>query len=98
MSDEGSDQNDCLTESTPCQNLQSVLNRAMDGVDIYVTSDKLLLKRCKVSNCEVNSSLSYNIRRINSGKFNVICAGLYLNSKYYSVAHNTFEWSSCRVS
>ena len=78
MADEGSDQNDCHTESTPCQNLQTVLNRAMDGADIYVTSDTLLLQKKRFYHCEVKSSLSYNIQRINGGKFNVTCSGLYL--------------------
>ena len=73
MSDEGSDENDCSTESTPCQNLQIVLDRASDGADIYVTSDTLSLEDCKV-----NSSLSYNIMRINGEKFSVICSGLFV--------------------
>ena len=45
MSDYGSDQNDCHTESTPCKNLQAVLDRATDGAEIYVTSDALSLDR-----------------------------------------------------
>ncbi len=43
MSDLGSDDNDCHTELTPCKNLQTVLDRAQDGADIYVTSDTLSL-------------------------------------------------------
>ena len=74
VSDNGSDQNDCPMQSTPCQNLQTVLDRAMDGADIYVTSDTLSLYPCKV-----NSSLSYNIMRINGEKFSMMCSapGLY---------------------
>ncbi len=43
VSDSGSDDNDCHTEDEPCKNLQTVLNRAEDGADIYVTSDTLSL-------------------------------------------------------
>ena len=43
VSDGGSDQNDCHTESTPCRNLQTVLGRAADGAAIYVTSTTLSL-------------------------------------------------------
>ena len=38
VSDDGSDNNDCHSESAPCKNLQTVLDRATDGADIYVTS------------------------------------------------------------
>ena len=41
MSDYGSDENDCHSVSAPCRSLQTVLNRAADGADIYVTSDTL---------------------------------------------------------
>ena len=43
LSDSGSDNNDCHSESEPCKNLQTVLDRATDGADIYVTSDTLSL-------------------------------------------------------
>ena len=43
MSDDGSDDNDCHSESAPCKNLQTVLDRASDGADIYVTSRTLSL-------------------------------------------------------
>ena len=43
MSDSGSDENDCHTESAPCLNQQTVLDRATEGADIYVTSDTLSL-------------------------------------------------------
>ena len=43
MSDYGSDENDCLSESAPCKNLQTLLDRAQDGADIYVTSLTLSL-------------------------------------------------------
>ena len=43
MSDGGSDDNDCCLGSTPCRNLQTVLDRARDGAHIYVTSPTLSL-------------------------------------------------------
>ena len=43
VSDKGSDRYDCQTESTPCKNLQTALNRASDGAEIYVTSATLSL-------------------------------------------------------
>ena len=41
VSDEGSDKYNCQTESTPCKNLQTVLDRVSDGAEIYVTSETL---------------------------------------------------------
>ena len=43
VSDDGSDDNDCHSASAPCRNLQTVLNNATDGADIYVTFDTLSL-------------------------------------------------------
>ena len=43
MSDFGSDDNDCHSASSPCKNLQTVLDRATDRADIYVTSQTLAL-------------------------------------------------------
>ena len=43
ISVEGSDKSNCQTESTPCKNLQTVLDRASDGAEIYVTSEILSL-------------------------------------------------------
>ena len=43
MSDDGSDENYCHSELAPCKNLQSVIDRAIDGDTIYVTSDTLSL-------------------------------------------------------
>ena len=43
VSDKGSDVNNCQRKTTPCKNLQTVLNRATDGADIYVTSETLSL-------------------------------------------------------
>ena len=90
MSDSGSDDNDCHSASSPCRNLQTVLDRAADGADIYVTSETLPIndKNCtvtidiyytpkNVTCCKVNSSLSYSIRRTNGGTFTVTCSGFY---------------------
>ena len=93
LSDEGSDQYNCQTESTPCKNLQTVLDRATDGAEIYVTSEILSLDLVNDtiwykmpywpipvtgSCCLINSSLSYTLRNINGTKTNIICS-----SKYY---------------
>ena len=93
MSDDGSDDSDCHSASAPCRNLQTVLRRAADGADIYVTSETLPIndKNCTVAIagsfpdlylvnmtcCKVNSSLSYSIRRTNGGTFTVTCSGFY---------------------
>ena len=45
LSEFGSDDNDCHSEFTQCRNLQTVLERATDGADIYVTSWRLPLLR-----------------------------------------------------
>ena len=43
VSDFGSDDNNCHSASAPCRNLQTILDRAIDGADIYVTSNTLSL-------------------------------------------------------
>ena len=45
VSDDGSDDNNCHSASAPCRNLQTVLDRATDGADIYVTSNTLSLDK-----------------------------------------------------
>ena len=95
VSDEGSDKYNCQTESTPCKNLQTVLDRASDGAEIYVTSATLTLDlvydtlwykmafwrwTLTKSCCLINSSLSYTLRSINGTKTNIICS-----SKYYDI-------------
>ena len=93
VSDEGSDQYNCQTESSPCKNLQTVLDRASDGAEIYVTSEILSLDLFydtvwyKMSHwgtytmsgscCLINSSLSYTLRSINGTKTNIICSSKY---------------------
>ncbi len=67
----GSDENDCHTESTPCKNLQTVLNRAEDGADIYVTSETLEVG-------EVVIGVSCTIGSINSANYLLKCSGLYI--------------------
>ena len=96
VSDGGSDENDCQTEFTPCKNLQTVLDRATDGADIYVTSDTLSLDAVHgnisipwskmVECCEVNSSVSYNFSRFGGTGFTVNCTCKYsfLSTVHYS--------------
>ena len=96
VSDEGSDRYNCQTESTPCKNLQTVLDRASDGAEIYVTSQTISLdlvndtvwyKRPYFptpligSCCLINSSLSYTLRSINGTKTNIICSCKYFAIK-----------------
>ena len=95
-SDEGSDRDNCQTESTPCRNLQTVLDRASDGAEIYVTSETLSLdlvndtvwykmpfwrRPTTGSCCLINSSLSYTLRSINETKTNITCSSKYLTIK-----------------
>ena len=92
VSDEGSDRDNCQTESTPCKNLQTVLDRASDGAEIYVSSQTLSLdlvndtvwykmadwrRPLTGSCCLINSSLSYTLRSINGIKTNIICSSMY---------------------
>ena len=94
VSDEGSDQYNCQTESTPCKNLQTVLDRASDRAEIYVTSKTLSLGlvtdtvwykiaswkgRLTGSCCLINSSLSYTLRSINGSKTKIICSSKYFD-------------------
>ena len=72
ISDEGSDQNDCHSESAPCLNLQTVLDRATDGADIYVTSDTLSLH-----GGWVESSISYSIQSVKGVRYRLNCSGKY---------------------
>ena len=89
VSDGGSDMYDCQTECTPCKNLQTILDRASDGADIYVTSETLSLDLINDtlwytmaffpqpptgSCCLINSSLSYTLRSINGTKIKMTCS------------------------
>ena len=74
MSDYGTDDNDCHSESVPCRNLQTVMDRATDGADVYVTSNILSL-----STCIVNSTISYRLQR-NISQFEITYPGNYQNS------------------
>ena len=95
VSDEGSDRYNCKTESTPCKNLQNVLDRASDGAEIYVTSQTISLDLVNDtvwykmafwswaetgSSCLINSSLSYTLRSISETKTNITCS-----SKYFAI-------------
>ena len=75
VSDDGSDDNDCHSASATCRNLQTVLDRATDGADIYVTSDTLSLDRYmnKYNECEIDSPLSYTISHLDNKLFTVTC-------------------------
>ena len=86
VSDNGLDNNDCHSASAPCQNLQTVLDNAKDGADIYVMSDTLSLDAVykKTWNwlakqmqrgCVINSSLSYNLHSLSDNLVNVTCSG-----------------------
>ena len=96
VSDEGSDKYNCQTKSAPCKNLQTVLDRASDGAEIYVTSETLSLDLVndtvwyKIafwswtvtgSSCLINSSLSYTLRSINGTKTKIICSSKYFTIK-----------------
>ena len=98
VSDEGSDRYNCQTESTPCRNLQTVLDRASDGAEIYVTSETLSLDLVhdtvwyKMSHwgtymsdscCLINSSLSYTLRSSNGTKTNITCSSKYFTIKIF---------------
>ena len=93
MSDDGSDDNDCHSASTSCRNLQTVLDRATDGADIYVTSDSLSLDFVhnvawfpgvlgefdpEMHNCcQLSSSLLYSLSSLNGNIVNITCIGQY---------------------
>ena len=96
VSDEGSNRDNCQTESTPCKNLQTVLDRASDGAEIYVSSETLSLDLVNDtvwykmiywdwtftgSCCLINSSLSYTLRSINGTKTKLICSSKYFTIK-----------------
>ena len=82
MSDDGSDGNDCHSASAPCKNLQVVLDKAMDGADIYVTSYTLALDFAIVyisywHNCVINSSVSYTLRSYHNSSVRLTCPGIH---------------------
>ena len=71
VSDSGSDDNDCHSESAPCKNLQTVLDRATDGADIYVTSATLSLD----DDCTVTTNTSVNLQSIGGSMVDMFCGG-----------------------
>ena len=74
MSDSFSDDNDCHSTSAPCRNLNTVLIRATDGADIYVTSETLSLDGHRNEyGCEISSPLSYTISHLDNKLFTVTC-------------------------
>ena len=79
LSDEGSDDHDCHSEAAPCRNLQTVLDRAIDGADIYVTSETLSLD----AECTIMTSTSVNMLSIRDSMVNMFCPG-----KLYIITRN----------
>ena len=98
VSDDGSDDSDCHSASAPCRNLQTVLNRAIDGADIYVTSDSLSLDRHRNEyGCEISSPLSYTISPLYNKMFTFTCqSGLYYRY-ILSVRLNVLTLSVCKI-
>ena len=79
MSDSGSDDNDCHSASAPCRNLQTVLDRAADGADIYVTSPTLSLDYIKKDgHCIIISRLSCTLRSLYNSTIKITCSGMYV--------------------
>ena len=86
MSDDGSDDNDCHSASAPCRKLQTVLDRATDGADIYVTSNTLSLDFRIVhisglyilGDCIIKSSLSYTLRSLYNSTIKLTCSHMYV--------------------
>ena len=92
VSDDGSDDNDCHSESTPCRNIQTVLDRVSDGADIYVTSDTLSPDgyRNKFGFYEIKSPLSYTISPMKKKQVTISCEGTLFNlsvNSYYFPRH-----------
>ena len=87
ISDFGSDDNDCHLESAPCRNLQTVLDRATDGADIYVTSKTLSLDGYKtgvlggVRSCLVLSTQSYSLTGL-KGMVEFTCKGKFSKQNF----------------
>ena len=91
VSDYGSDDNDCHSEFLPRRNLQTVLDRAAEGADIYVTSDTLSLDYNngtalfpgleqlivpEIQNCcQLSSSISYSLSNWKDNMINITCTG-----------------------
>ena len=93
VSEFGSDDNDCHSESAPCKNLQTVLSRATDGADIYVTSRSLLLdgRHRNYFACTISSPLSYTISHLYNTSFTFSCSGLCANLALVIVKHLGFS-------
>ena len=94
VSDYGSDDNDCHSASAPCRNLQTVLDRATDGAEIFVTSNTLSLdsntKRFyKHDYCVINSSLSYTLRSYHNSSINITCPGMFIGWFYILLTKQT---------
>ena len=80
LSDDGSDDNDCHTVRTPCRNLQTVLDRATDGANIYVTSNTLTLLCNHKFSCWINSTISYRLTSLTNGPITFSCRSKHFTS------------------
>ena len=87
VSDDGSDENDCHSPTVPCRNLQTVLNRAKDDADIYVTSPKLSVDKVYRNVTFILSKLSNKESLF--GLSCIIESGISfrLSSPFYSTIH-----------
>ena len=87
VSDDGSDENDCHSPTVPCRNLQTVLNRAKDDADIYVTSPKLSVDKVYRNETFILSKLTNKESLF--GLSCIIESGISfrLSSPFYSTIH-----------
>ena len=79
VSDDGSDDNDCHSVYTQCKNLQTILDRATDGADIYVTSHTL--SQDLIQNrwgCIIHSNLSYTLISYHDANSKLTCPGMFI--------------------
>ena len=85
VSEEGADDNDCHSESTPCRNLRTVMDRAKDGADIYLVSDTITLVSYNLephqdyilAHWTLKSNISYRLISLIDGPVKFICRGRY---------------------
>ncbi len=78
MSDEGNDTNNCQSQTLPCRNLQTVVDRAPDGAEIFVVSQTLSMASGFVyrdKRCVIMSRKSYTVRSLHGNHVKVKCPG-----------------------
>ncbi len=94
VSDSGSDENDCLTESTPCINLQTALDKAHEGATVYITSPTVELM-VENYDCWLRSKTSTTISGVSDDdSVQVLCPGKYATLVQRINVHCT---SSCSI-